>query len=123
MLLTLASSPTTKALAVILCSAQRHGSKVNEAQPSAPPVARHRVMGLQRSEEEGSKQLSAPARPATAGDKSQSAGTKLSSVDSNESVLAVIWALQTAGYHMADSADRRVERDMYLQMREESELA
>lgn len=116
MLLTLFLSLGTKAATVkkplILSSAQRHRSKVEAAQLSAQPVARHHVMCLQRSEEKGSKQLSAPARPAAAGDNSQSARTELRSVDSSKSVSAVIWALQRAGYHMEDSADRRGERDV-----------
>lgn len=79
MLLTLALRPGTKAATVkkLPISSALHRdarSKVKGAQPSAQPVARHRVMCLQRSEEKGSKQLSAPARPAAAaGDNAQSA--------------------------------------------------
>lgn len=73
--LSLSIKAATMKRLLILSSAQRHRSKVKDAQLSAQPVARHQVMCLQRSEEKGSKQLSAPARPAAAGDRQLSVCT------------------------------------------------
>lgn len=117
MRLNLALTPGTKVATVktllILCFAQRHWLKTKDAQPSAQPVARHLVMCLCRSEEKWSKQLAASARPeAAACDNTQSAQTRLSSIDSDKSVAAVIWALPRLWFHTEVSGDTRGEKGL-----------